>query len=131
MAVLDALASKLVTDSVGVLGTSIYLSQLQDETDTAVCLYESVSTGPIHTFGAQAASGNAHRVRAVCRGPKNDYPTARAKAELVRTSLGSIRTTTISGVVFATVLDTSGIYPVGFDKEDRPLLAIDFAVWVQ
>lgn len=131
MAVLDALGAHLQTAGIGTLGTDLFLAQLQDGPDVAVALYEATAAGPLHTFGAAVSAGEQPRIRVVCRAGRNDYPTARAKAETVRASLGAIRAQTISGVTFACVMDTSGVYPMGYDKEERPLIAVDFAAWVQ
>jgi len=130
MAVLDALGTRLQSDGVGTLGTNIWLSQMQDSPDVSVVLMEQ--RGEVdHVFGASVASTFTHTVLAVARAARNDYPSARAKIEAVQASLGAIRNVTISGVSFLTVLDATGIYPAGFDGEERPMLACEFNCWVQ
>lgn len=131
MAVLDSLGTYLQTAGVGTLGTSIFLTQFQDTPDTAVCLFERQGFDPVHTFGAGVTYGDRPLIRVLCRGPRNDYPTARQKAEAVRAALGAIRAQTLSGIKFECVLDATGIYPMGRDKEERPIIAVDFTAWVQ
>lgn len=131
MALLDALGSRLQTSGVGTLGTNIFLTQFQDTPDTAVCVFERQGFDPMHTFGAGVTYGDRPLIRVLCRGPRNDYPTARAKAEAVRASLGVVRNLTVSGITITCVLDATGIYSMGFDKEERPILGIDFTAWVQ
>lgn len=131
MAVLDSIGTKLQTAGVGTLGTSIFLTQMPDTPDVAVCLYESQGFQPLLTFGTSVTYGDRPRIRAVCRGGRNDYPAARQKAEQVRAALGAIRNETISGTTITCVVDGTGIYPMGRDSDERPAVAIDFTVWVQ
>lgn len=130
MALLDALGAHLQTAGVGTLGTDLFLAQFQDSPDLAVVVMEAQGFDPIHTFGSSISRGDRPRVRVVCRAALNDYPAARSKAEQVRAVLGAIRAQTIAGTTFGCVLDSSGIYPLGYDREERPLLAIDFIAWV-
>lgn len=130
MALLDALGAHLQTAGVGTLGTDLFLAQFQDSPDLAVVVMEAQGFEPLQTFGSSVVLGDRPRVRVVCRAPRNDYPAARAKAVAVRNSLGAIRAQTISGVSFVCVLDNSGVYPIGYDREERPLIAVDFVVWL-
>lgn len=131
MALLDALGTKLQTAGVGTLGQNLFLAQMQDTPDVAVCLYENQGFEPLQTFGASVTSGDRPRVRVICRGGRNDYPAARTKAEAVRACLGAIRNESLSGLSIACVIDSTGLYPMGYDKDERPAIAIDFTVWIQ
>lgn len=131
MALLDALGAHLQTAGLGTLATSIFLARMPDTPDECIVIVEDTGTGPMHTFGASAYAIERPRIRAFVRAGRNDYPTARAKAVLVRNSLGSIRNQTISGVAFLSVTATSDLYPVQRDGDDRPLIGIDFVGWVQ
>lgn len=131
MAILDALGAYLQTAGVGTLGTSLFLSQLPETPDAAVALYELAPMTPGYTFGAAVTAVERPRIRAVCRAARNDYPTARAKAEQVRAALGAIRSQTLSGIVIECVLDDSGVYPLGLDASERPAIAVTFSAWVR
>lgn len=131
MALLDALGAKLQTAGIGTLGTSLFLSQMQDSPDLAVCLYENQGFEPLQTFGGSVTYGDRPRIRLVARAGRNDYPAARLKAEQARAVLGAIRNETISGISISCVIDSTGIYPMGRDGDERPAVAVDFTVWVQ
>ncbi len=130
MAVLDALGDRLVSEGVGALGSTVFLARQPDNPDACVTLLELTGFDNLHTYGDSVATGYRPRVRAYCRAGKNDYPTARALAEQVQQALGNIRAETISGVDFRSVLDTSGVYPLSVDVDDRPTLIVDFVAWV-
>lgn len=130
MAVLDALAAKLVAAGQGTLATNIFLSRMPDTPDVCVTLVESLGPDGGQTFGAGISAYSVVRVRALCRAAKNDYPAARAKASAVRGVLGAIRTETISGDSILCVMATGDVYPVGRDGDDRPVIGADFTVWI-
>lgn len=130
MAILDSLAAKLVADGLGTLATDIFLSRMPDSPNACVTLIESVGPTPEYVFGSSVTAVSIVRIRAMCRAAKNDYPTARAKAVAVRSSLGGIRNETISGQTILCVLPTGDVYPVGRDGDDRPVIGADFTVWL-
>lgn len=130
MAILDALAAKLVSDGLGTLASDIFLSRMPDAPDACVALIESLGSSPEHVFGPSVAAVSVIRVRAMCRAGRNDYPSARTKATAVRASLGAIRNTTISGQSILCVMATGDVYPIGRDGDDRPVMGADFTVWL-
>lgn len=130
MAILDALGAYLQTQGQGTLATDIFLARMPDTPDACVTLYENQGVGPDHTFGASVKAIDHQRVRVYCRASRNDYPTARAKAEAVRAVLGAIRNTSLSGVSIMTVLSTSELYPLQRDGDDRAIIGCDFTVWL-
>lgn len=130
MALLDVLGAYLQTNSVGTLGTNIMLGRLPDDPDACVALYESQGLSPSHTMGSSIYSVDRPRIRVVARAARNDYPSARSKVEQVRSVLGALRDTTLSGIKIMTVLSTSEVYPVSFDGDDRPVMGCDFTVWI-
>jgi hypothetical protein len=130
MALLDSLGTYLQTQGVGTLATNIFLGRMPDTPDACVVLIEDTGNGPMHVLGASAYAIQRPRVRAFTRAARNDYPAARTKAEAVRTALGAIRDTTLSGVTFLCVNTTSDLYPVMRDGDDRVMIGIDFVAWV-
>jgi hypothetical protein len=131
MALLDAVGSILQTGGVGTQATNLFLSQMPDSPDECVVVLESMGASPDMTFGSSVASVEKPRVRVVARASQNDYVTAKTKIELVRTVLGAVRNQTLESTKIICILDTTGTYPLSFDGEDRPLIACDFAVWVE
>jgi len=130
MAILDALGAYLQTNGEGTLATDIFLARMPDSPDTCVTLYENQGIGPDHTFGVSTKAIDHQRVRVYCRATRNDYPTARTKAESVRNILGAVRDTTLSGVSIMCILATSELYPLARDGDDRAIIGCDFTVWL-
>lgn len=129
MALLDSLGQKLQTAGVATLGTNLWLAQIQDTPDASVVLMEEKGNVD-HVFGASVAGMYRHSVIAVARSARNDYPSARTLIGNVQAVLGAIRSETVSGVKFMSVLDATGIYPAGYDGRERPLMACEFTCWV-
>lgn len=130
MALLDALADKLVTDGLGTLGTTIFIGQIPASPDACVVIYEGRGAGPEQVFGASVVAIERPAIRVVCRTGRNEYPEARVKALAVRASLGAIRNATISGVVFYSVYPSSDLYPLGLDDKERARFGVDFVSWI-
>lgn len=131
MALLDAIGSILQTGSVGTLATNLFLSQMPDSPDACVVVLENTGASPDLTFGTSVATVEKPRIRVVARSEQNDYAAAKTKIESARTVLGAVRNQNLSSTNIICILDTTGTYPLSFDGEDRPLLACDFAVWVE
>lgn len=130
MAILDALGAYLQAQGQGTLATDIFLARMPDTPDACVTLYENQGVGPEHTFGASVKAFDHQRVKVYCRAARNDYPSARSKAESVRAVLGAIRGTTLSGISIMTVLSTSELYPLQRDGDDRAIIGCDFTIWL-
>lgn len=131
MAVLDALGAKLQTDGVGTLGTTIFLGFQPATPDACVVIFEGKGNGPELTFGSGVLAVERPSIRVISRGARNDYPTTRTLMEAVRSSLGAIRETTISGVNFMCVNTTSDPYPLRLDDKERVQIGLDFVVWLR
>lgn len=129
MAVLDALGAKLQTAGVATLGTNLWLAQIQDSPDASIVLMEEKGNVD-HVFGASVAGMYRHSILAVARASRNDYPSARTLIGNVQATLAAIRSETISGVTFMSVLDATGIFPAGYDGDERPMMACQFTCWV-
>ena len=129
MALLDAIGARLVASAVGTLGTNIFLAQFQDSPDAAVVVMELSGGEPDYVMGTSVTAVQKSKIKVVCRGARNDYPAARTLAEACRASLGSMRSVTGSSVTVMSALDATGVYPLNYDGEERPLLACDFAVF--
>lgn len=130
MAILDALGAFLQTQGQGTVATNIFLARMPDAPDACVTLYENQGIGPDYTFGAGVKAIDHQRVRIYCRAERNDYPTARAKAEAVRAIVGAVRNTTLSGVAIMCILSTSELYPLQRDGDDRAIIGCDYTVWL-
>lgn len=128
MALLDALGTVLQTASVGTLATSIFLSRSPDTPDACVTVYESGSGETMYTHGTAGAALNMTNVQVVCRGAREDYPTARSKVDAVIAAFEAVNETTTDGVRLLRIEKLGQAIPMGYDDNDRPSVAINFRV---
>jgi len=119
-----------LSDGLGTLAQDLFLSRMPDAPDASTALIESLGPTPEQVFGASVAAVSVVRVRAMCRGARNDYLAARQKATQVRSSLGAIRNETILGQTVLCVMATGDVYPIGRDGDDRPVIGVDFTIWL-
>ena len=129
--ILEALADKLVSASVGSLANNIFIGLLPDQPDKCLALYEYAGEEPREVFRNEAASIEVPTVVVMARGARNDYPTARDFAVDARDALCAIVDETISGVRFLRVKETSSINYVNSDDNDRPRFTVTFTVYVE
>ena len=131
MAILDALGQHLEDVGIGTLGTSIFLSIMPDTPNVCVALYEDTGVGPVNLMGNNVVAIERPRIRAYVRAARNEYVAARTMAANVRDALGSLVATTIESVDIIAVEPTSDLYPITRDNDDRPIIACDFAGYVE
>jgi hypothetical protein len=131
MALLDALAARLVADGVGTLATNIFLGYLPESPDACVAVYEDRGNGADQVFGSSVVAIERPAIRVVARAARNDYPAARDKIIAVRNSLGDIGDETVDGVSFMCVITDSDPYPMGVDGRERAMFGLDLQAWVR
>lgn len=115
MAFLDEIAARLVAQSVGVIGTSIFLS-----TKTAI----PPGNGPFITIVETPGYG-AHRTHNGDRIQRpsaqivvraNTYPIARTRARLAYLALDGVFNTLLSGVFYHRIVATQEPFDLGLEE---------------
>ena len=129
--ILEALGDYLVTNSLGTLGTNIFLSKMPASPDYCICLYEYEGMGPEESFGNTAYDIDKPRIQIVVRGARDDYPTARDGAKVIRDLLANITNVTISSTKVLRVASLGSTIPLGLDDKDRPRIAANFQAYVE
>lgn len=127
---LEALGTRLATDGVGTLGTTLFLSHMPESPDACVAIYEYGGSVPEMTMGAGLYAINRPRVQVKVRTAREDYPGGATKARAARDSLAGIVNQTLSTVAFARVSPTTSINPLGMDENDRHQFSVNFEVWL-
>lgn len=130
MSILEAVGDYLQAQSQGTLGTSLFLGRMPDTPDVCVCVYEAAGSLPEMTFGSVGVAIDRPIVQIICRASRDDYPTARNRAESIRTLLAGVVNTTLSGVKVMRIEPTGSVNPIGPDEKDRPLVSINFQAMV-
>lgn len=70
-------------------------------------------------------------IQIVCRAGREDYPTARDKAEAIRVLLASVLEQTISGIHIMRIEPMGSVNLLGVDPQYRPLVSVNFRCLVR
>jgi len=129
--ILEALGDHLQTNSLGTLGTTIFLGKMPASPDYCITIYEYEGMQPKESFGTAAYDIDMPRIQVVVRGARDDYPTARDAAKTVRDLLAAISNVTISSTDVLRVASLGALIPLGLDDKDRPRIAANFQAYVE
>lgn len=130
MTVLEAIGDYLETQGQGTLGTNLFLARMPESPDSCVTVFEYEGAAPMEVFRSNVTAVDMPRIQVKVRASREDYPVARDKAAAIRDLLGAITNTTISGVSLLRVRPVASILPLGFDQQDRPIVAVNFECYV-
>lgn len=117
--------------SQGTLGTNLFLGTLPDAPDACVAVYENAGSSPAFTMGTGGIVVDYPMLQIITRAAREDYPTARDKAENIRVLLASVLETTISGVHIMRIEPMGSINQLGVDPKYRPLISVNFRCLVR
>ena len=129
--ILEALGDYLQTNSIGTLGTNIFLGKMPASPDYCITLYEYEGMAPSETFGNHAYDIDMPRIQIVVRGARDDYPTARDGVKTIRDLIANITDVTISSTKILRVASLGATIPLGLDDKDRPRIAANFQAYVE
>ena len=129
--ILESVGDYLVTNSLGTLGTDLFLGTLPESPDACVAVYENSGTPPSFTMGTGGIVIDYPMLQVICRAGREDYPTARDKAESIRNLLASVLESTISGVHIMRIEPMGSVNPLGVDPKYRPLVSVNFRCLVR
>jgi hypothetical protein len=129
--ILESIGDYLVTNSHGTLGTSIFLGTLPESPDACVAVYENSGSSPAFTMGAGGIRIDYPMIQIICRAGREDYPTARDKADTIRILLASVLETTVSGVHIMRIEPMGSVNQLGVDPKYRPLISVNFRCLVR
>jgi hypothetical protein len=117
--------------SQGTLGTTLFLGTLPESPDACVAVYENSGTPPSFTMGTGGIVIDYPMLQVICRAGREDYPTARDKADTIRNLLASVLESTISGVHIMRIEPMGSVNPLGVDPKYRPLVSVNFRCLVR
>lgn len=129
--ILEALGDYLQTNSVGTLGTNIFLGKMPASPDYCITLYEYEGMAPVESFGGSPYDVDMPRIQVVVRGARDDYPAARDGAKTIRDLLSDLTDITISSTKVLRVASLGSTIPLGLDDKDRPRIAANFQAYVE
>jgi len=128
--VLEGVRDLLVAGGVGTFGAttgwSIHIGRMVDRPDTAVVIYPS---------GGQPANPkwllDFPSVMVQVRGNANDYASAFAKAEAVKSTLLGLPSQDLNGDRWVAINLAGDINPLGHDDSQRPLFSLNFRLIIE
>ncbi len=129
--ILESIGDYLVTNSLGTLGTNLFLGTLPESPDVCTAVYENSGTPPAFTMGTGGIAIDYPMLQVICRAGKDDYPTARDAVEAIRNLLASVTDVTISSVQILRIEPMGSVNPLGVDPKQRPLLSVNFRCLVR
>jgi len=129
--ILESIGDYLVTNSLGTLGTNLFLGTLPESPDVCTAVYENSGTPPAFTMGTGGIAIDYPMLQVICRAGKDDYPTARDAVETIRNLLASVTDVTISNVHILRIEPMGSVNPLGVDPKQRPLLSVNFRCLVR
>jgi hypothetical protein len=128
--ILDAVASHLQANGIGVVGTNIFKGFLPDSPDFAISLHEYPGRPADKTFGTTILIENA-RFQIIVRSNResngaNAYSDARTKAEAIQTLLDGAGTLTLTGVVYYYIQSLQPPFMLQRDENERVIIATNY-----
>ena len=130
MTILEAVGAYLDDNSLGTLGTDLFLAVMPDGPDVMTCVYETGGGVPDQTMGPAAWAIDRPSFQILCRAGQGDYPVARDAAKAIRELLGAVIEQDLSGIHVMRILPSGGMLPMGEDPKGRPLVSINFDAMV-
>lgn len=129
--ILESIGDYLVTNSHGTLGTDIFLGTLPESPDACIAVYENAGSSPAFTMGTGGIVIDYPMIQIICRAGREDYPTARDKAENIRILLAQVLEQTISNIHIMRIEPMGSVNQLGVDPKYRPLISINFRCLVR
>lgn len=128
MSILEAVGTYLDANLAAyTLGTNLLLARRLDTPDLMLAVYEHDGGAPDETFGAAATAVDRPTIQVISRAAREDYPTARDAAIQVRSLLGAVSNTTLSGITVLRLRPQGSLMPMGYDEHNRPLVSVNFS----
>lgn len=129
--ILEAAGDYLVAGGFGTLGGNVFLATMPESPDAMVAVYESSGSAPQFTMGAAAIALDQPSLQVICRGVLGDYPGARDTALAIRSYLGGLANTTVSGIHILRVEPQGSLLPMGDDTNHRPMVSVNFQCMIR
>jgi hypothetical protein len=129
---LDELKAYLVAQGVGVFGTSLFLGSKaripseNGDDGPYISLIETGGSGPTRIQNQSTANTQRPTVQVVVRA--KSYLVARTKSKQVYQALDGLYNTTLSGVLYHSVVARQEPTDIGLDTVDRPMVVFNLDI---
>lgn len=124
--ILEAVGNYLQANSIGTVGTDIFLSKMPTSPSVCIGVYEGEGGNPDFTMGSNGTWMDNPSIQIIVRAGREDYPTARDKAQSIRLLLGAVNNATLSGINVLRIVPRGSLIPMGDDENNRPHVGVNF-----
>jgi hypothetical protein len=123
---LAEIAGYLVANSIGTLGTNIFIADIPEKPDLAVMLFDRPGSQNLYTYDGERVEMPGLQV--LVRGEQSDYSTARTKAATVYALLDGVANTVIGTHTYLSIMASSPPYDYGPDGMGRQIFETNFQI---
>jgi hypothetical protein len=125
MTMLTDIAGLIQTNSLGTLGTSLFIEEVPEDPDLCVSLFQYAGSPTRHTFdGSLRSPGLQVRVRSAANDPK----TGITRIEAIEAILAAVANETVGSGSYVAIRARSGWLYIGCDERRRPERTQNFEV---
>lgn len=128
--VLESIGDYVDAQTTLTIGTNLFLGILPDKPDVCVAIMEDAGNRPQFSMGPGGIQVDKPSLNLYARASRDDYPTARDRADEIRLLLAAVTDQTLSSIRVLRVEPTGSVSPLGVDEEHRPIVQVRFDVMV-
>lgn len=132
MSYLDDIGAYLQSQSLGTLGTNLFLGALYDNPqipDAATALLPAQGLSPVIVHQAVADAVDQPQLYVLCRGAVYNFQEPHGRIQAIYAALHNVVNLTLSGTRYLGIVAAGTPLSLGPDDQFRPLLACTFQVW--
>ena len=130
MPLLPEIAAYLVSQGLGTLGTTLFLSRMADAQVPAfiTALFEMPGTLGERVMESSGMLLERPGLEVIVRGGPGEYAAAAAHAHAVWVALTAVANMTLSGTHYVAIDSTASPQDIGPDDHNRPMISLTFIV---
>ena len=129
MALLEDIRTRLVTASVGVAGTTLFIGRgLPDTPDACVSVQQYAGDAPVDTMGASLDAPKIQRPRVQVVARATTFSAAETKAKAAYAALHNF-VGTLNGTRYLRIAALQDVFLMRRDKSNRIICGVNFEVW--
>lgn len=122
---LDEIGARLQSQSLGTVGTDIFLGRLPETPDNGIAIISYPGSEPLHTFGTDNWAG---RPRFQVKVRNTSFAAAETKAGQCVTALSFVEVV-ISGTRYLRCSALQDPFQLSHDQNERAVFAVNFEAW--
>ena len=127
MGILEEIGALLVANSLGTLGSDLFLVRTPPVPDACTTIYETGGKAPDYTHDQAAPRYENPTIKVIVRSDKEkNYKAAKDKARQIWLVLGAIRNQNLSGTRYLSIVPIQSPFSLGPDENNRLLISANY-----